>query len=146
MQACCTTAADSRPPTPDDCHALDDQKGWISSITGHWAVQGRDKDGPGQDELLFLHVTLDGVITGAVDDGDGKISEDDCKIVNGRLDAVSREIEFDQIYGDGAVTHWRAHYNQHTDTLVRGVWTGACDGTFTGVRSTPAKKGIPGAL
>ena len=59
---------------------------------------------------------------------------------------MTRDIEFDQIYADGALTHWRAHYDQRTDMLVRGVWTGACDGTFAALRSTPPRKGTPGAL
>lgn len=118
----------------------------MSRVTGHWSVQGEDSDGPGQDELLFLHVAADGSISGAVDDGDGKVSEDDCTIVNGRLNAVTREMKFDQVYSDGAVTHWRGFYDQRADALVNGVWTGACDGTFLGTRCTPAKEGTADAL
>ena len=47
---------------------------------------------------------------------------------------MTQEINFDQVYSDGEVTHWRALYDHRTDAMVNGVWTGACDGTFTGVR------------
>ena len=76
-----------------------------------------------------------GAVAGAVDDGDGVLSEDDCKLENGQLDAKTCALVFDQVYTDGAVTHWRAEYDRETDALVRGMWTGACNGSFGGVRT-----------
>ena len=48
-------------------------------------------------------------------------------------------ISFVQSYPDGADTHWRAVLNAGHDAMSEGVWTGACNGTFTAARETVAE-------
>lgn len=81
-------------------------------------------------------MTAAGVITGAVDDGDGIFENDDgdCKIDHGSIDADTCEIAFDQEYSDGAVTHWKCRYDPETGALVDGEWSGECTGTFVAQR------------
>ena len=60
-----------------------EERKWVQQISGQWAAEGSDENGPGVQELVFLYVSLDGVVTGKVDDGDGIEDEDDCIIMNG---------------------------------------------------------------
>jgi Ca2+-binding EF-hand superfamily protein len=111
---------------------------WVAKLSGKWRAFGWDASGPGLEELVQLKVTPDGVITGAVDDGDGVMGDDDgdCKIENGHVDATSRRVTFDQVYDDGAVTRWEATYDTETDVLKRGKWGGECVGGFEAKRDT----------
>ena len=110
---------------------------WVSGLSGKWKAEGEDEHGPGQDELILLEVSAEGAVSGAVDDGDGVFDGDegDCRIENGRVDPRTRRVSFDQVYSDGAVTRWEARYDEESDTLVDGKWSGECDGTFVASRA-----------
>eukprot|EP01045_Picozoa_sp_COSAG04_P032079 COSAG04_NODE_6166_length_1393_cov_2.472179_2_plen_134_part_00 len=66
------------------------------------------------------------------------MTEEDCVIVNGRLDPASCMLTFDQVYLDGPVTKWRARYDRVLDAFVEGAWSGECEGTFEAVRKNAA--------
>jgi hypothetical protein len=114
--------------------ADNEQREWVERLSGKWAAAGSDENGPGVQELVFLYVNADGVVTGKVDDGDGIEDEDDCVITNGRVDVATKLVSFDQVYSDGAITKWTARYDLVTDRLVDGSWCGECKGTFAADR------------
>eukprot|EP01043_Picozoa_sp_COSAG02_P076702 COSAG02_NODE_16428_length_1084_cov_0.997970_1_plen_309_part_10 len=123
------------PPNDEATDGLltgDDMRG----LSGKWLAKGEDETGPGLDELIRLDVSVDGVISGVVDDGDGIMEggDGDCKIINGTIDPQTHWIEFDQEYSDGAVTHWKCVYDARTQRLVNGEWSDACVGTFEASR------------
>jgi hypothetical protein len=123
------------PPSDESTDGMltgDDMRG----LSGRWLAQGEDETGPGLDELIRLDVSIDGVITGVVDDGDGVMDggDGDCKIINGTIDPQTHWIEFDQQYSDGAVTHWKCLYDVRSQRLVNGEWSDECTGTFTANR------------
>lgn len=111
---------------------------WVVQLSGKWRAFGWDEAGPGLEELLLLDVTADGTVSGVVDDGDGVMCGDDgdCKIENGRVDAATRCMTFDQVYADGAVTRWEATYDVEEDQLKAGIWAGECIGGFEANRDT----------
>eukprot|EP01047_Picozoa_sp_COSAG01_P070994 COSAG01_NODE_10906_length_2054_cov_3.956522_4_plen_202_part_01 len=106
--------------------------------TGKWEAVGVDReDGTRVTELLLLLVSPDGVVSGAVDDGDGVFDggEGDC-VIEGEFDSGSGELVFDQIYADdGVITTWRARYDAGRDCITDGTWSGECDGTFSAARA-----------
>ena len=104
-------------------------------LCGQWNATGT-VDSEATQELVLLQVKPDGTVGGSVDDGDGVFDEAgaDCILANGVADFERQTVAFDQMYADGAITHWAARYDAERDMLVDGQWSGECDGAFEGTR------------
>jgi hypothetical protein len=93
----------------------------LARVSGRWSVSGTDIEDGGAliTELVELWVRgSDGAVSGAVDDGDGVIDDNDSAI-SGRYERNTALISFDQVYAvDDAVTTWVARYDEVREPVV----------------------------
>jgi hypothetical protein len=104
------------------------------SLSGKWFAQGQDEVGPIDDEVV-LSVSAGGTVVCTVDGA----KEDNFTIDNCQIDPTG-VCELEQVYEDGATTHWRCRYDPSTRTFVDGEWRagGKIIGRFTATRQPPA--------
>ena len=111
---------------------------WVAQLAGEWEATGQltGQTDVVETEWLLLEVSSSGQLSGLVDDGDGVIGADDCRIENSHCTVENDvyHVAFDQIYSDGAVTRWECVYCQERDMLVAGRWEGDVSGTFQAQR------------
>ena len=117
---------------PGDVPLLSSEE--LRSLSGRWFAQGKDEAGP-IDERLLLSVSDGGTVVCTVDGA----KEDNCTIRNCRIDPTGI-CELEQVYEDGASTHWRCRYDPSTQSFVDGEWhaDGNIIGKFIATRQPPA--------
>ena len=124
----------------------DESLNWVAMLAGEWEATGQLDDQPGEVEFewLVLKVSPAGKLSGLVDDGDGVLDSNDCRIEHDQCVVHpdgTYHVAFNQVYSDGAVTHWKSTYSPESDMLVVGRWEGDVSGTFQARRRQPEPQG-----
>ena len=122
-----------------------------SAFAGMWTITGTIGSGPVQEYITLRTVITSDSFTCAHVQGPHvhmcclvESSEDLAVFKNTCIDVEKQTIRFEQHYSDGVITHWAARYDEDSDLLVQGIWSGACKGSFVAQRRMQPEKRLLG--